>query len=60
MQYTKITATHIHTQTHLLTSNHTYIYISTCLHTYIYNFINNKHRSNTYLDVNTNIEKLNL
>ena len=57
IQYATITPTHTHTETHLLTNNHTYI--STCLHTYIH-FINNKHRNNTYLVINTNTEKFNL
>ena len=46
------TVTHTHTQTYPLTNNHTYI--STCLHTHTCSSINNKHRSNTYLDINTN------
>ena len=45
--------TNTHTHTHLLTNNDTYI--STYLHTYIYNSINNKHRRNTSLDINTNL-----
>ena len=55
-QYTTITPTHTHTQIHLLTNNQTYI--STCLHAYKYNFINNKHRSNTNLDMMFYIDQL--
>ena len=52
-QHATNTHTHTHTHTHLLTNNDTYI--STYLHTYIYNSINNKHRRNTSLDINTNL-----
>ena len=55
--------THTHTHTHARGHTHTHLfinndkYISTYLYTYIYNYINNT-RSNTYLDINTNKEKL--
>ena len=52
--------TTIHTNIHNTQYSHIHIdnhtYISTCLPTHVYNYINNKHRSNTYLDINTNIE----
>ena len=58
------TPTHPPTHTH----THKYIYLQITIHilahayihTYICNFIDNKHRSNAYLDINTNMEKFNL
>ena len=47
-----------HTYTHLLINNDTYIHIYIYIYVYMYNYIT--HRSNTYLDINTNKEKFDL